>query len=73
VELDVGLFRSDCRATRPAVNPSGPHGCDEHAVEPAIAAANNAVAMVVIEWWHGSIMAEHRRLHQRKTATENNV
>ena len=69
VELDVGLLRGHCGAARPAVDPRGPHRRDEHSVEPAVTAANDAVAVVVVERWHGSIMVEHRRHHQRKSAT----
>ena len=73
VELDVGLLGGDRRATRPTVDTRGSDGGDEHAVEASVAAFDDAVAMVVVERWHGSIMADVVRDHQRKSATQIDV
>jgi hypothetical protein len=73
VEFDVGLLQGHCGAARPAVDPRGPHRRDEHSVEPTVTAANDAVAVVLVERWHGSILPERQRLYQRKSATVINV
>jgi hypothetical protein len=73
MKLHIGLLRRDRWATRSAVDARRANRCDEPPVEATIATLDDAVAVVVVEWWHASIMTGPSVAHQRKSVTHDEV
>src|SRR6056297_1092085 len=67
-EVHVAPFRGDRRATRPAVDPGGPHRCEEPPVEAPVAALHGDIALISVERWHATIMPRQPDEAQRKSA-----
>ena len=73
MELDVRLLRRNRRATRAAIDPCRANRSHEPPVEAPVGVLDNAVAMVVIERCHASIMPVTADKHQRKSASQVDV
>jgi hypothetical protein len=73
MELDVRLLRRNRRTTRAAIDPCRANRSHEPPVEAPVGVLNNAVAMVVIEGWHASMMPVTADKHQRKSASQVDV
>ncbi len=66
-ELDVGALGGDRRTARTAVDAGRPHGRDEPAVEPVVAALDGDVAVVGVEREHVTIMPDRNETDWRKS------
>jgi hypothetical protein len=73
MELDVCSLRRNRRATRAAIDPCRANRSHEPPVEAPVGVLDNAVAMVVIEGWHASMMPVTADKHQRKSASQVDV
>ena len=73
MEFYICSLRRDRRATWAAIDPRCANRSHEPPVEAPVGVLDNAVAMVVIEGWHVSMMPVTADKHQRKSASQLDV